>query len=82
MRPTIAIIPLALLLSWFGPSPSGEAALTATFGMGNSAAREPSVSDAASAPVSEHTSRHAAETWATIQQSAFLRTASELPPRR
>ena len=29
MRPTLAIIPLALLLAWFGPSPSGEAEASA-----------------------------------------------------
>jgi hypothetical protein len=73
MRPTLAIIPLALLLSWFGPSPSGETDPSATRGMSEAPASlqaEPSATE------------QLAQAWESIQRGDFLQATSEVPQRR
>lgn len=73
MRPTLAIIPLALLLSWFSPAPSGELASTASLGLSeapSSAEREPSATE------------QFAQAWEAFQRSDFLQTSVEVPQRR
>lgn len=73
MRPTLAIIPLALLLSWFGPSPSGEVDQAGALGL-NAAAPDVAVEPSAVEQV--------AEAWEAIQWSGLLPTASEQQPNR
>lgn len=73
MRPTLAIIPLALLLSWFGPSPSVEADPAGALGLN---ASQPD-SDA-----EQSAAEQVAEAWESIQWSGLLPTAAEQPRRR
>ncbi len=71
--PTLAIIPLALLLSWFGPSPSGETGPLAMRGMSEAPASlqaEPSATE------------QLAQAWESIQRGDFLQATSEVPQRR
>lgn len=73
MRPTLAIVPLALLLAWFGPSPSGESGSSSSFGLSESQASpqpEPSATE------------QLAEAWEAIQRGGFLQTTAEVPQRR
>ncbi len=93
MRPTLAIVPLALLLAWFGPSPSGETGLPSLSreaappassmpaGLGQAEALvQPEPTEA------EQMADQLAEAWQSIRRAGFLRTtselSSELPPRR
>lgn len=73
MRPALAIIPLALLLSWFGPSPSGEADQAGVLGLNEerqSPVPEPSAAE------------QVAQAWESIQWSGLRPTASEQANRR
>lgn len=74
MRPTLAIVPLALLLAWFGPSPSGDAGVPAS----------PSLSEAEQvAPNPEPSAaEQLAEAWESIQRGGFLQATSDVPQRR
>lgn len=73
MRPTLAIVPLALLLSWFGPSPSGETAPSGSLGLSDlRASREPEPS----------ATEQLAEAWESIQRGGFLQATSDVPQRR
>jgi hypothetical protein len=73
MRPTLAIIPLALLLSWFGPSPNGEPGPSAMRGMSEATPPlqpEPSATE------------QLAQAWESIQRGDFLQATSDVPQRR
>lgn len=73
MRPTLAIIPLALLLSWFSPTPTGELASAASLGLSEartSTKREPSPTE------------QFAEAWEAFQRSDFMQSSVEVPQRR
>lgn len=74
MRPTLAIVPLALLLAWFGPSPSGDAGPSASTSLGETeqAAQAPELSAA----------EQLAEAWESIQRGGFLQATSDVPQRR
>lgn len=73
MRPTLAIIPLALLLSWFGPSPSGEPGQSAMLG----------VSEAQTAMPSEPSAtEQLAQAWEAIRWEGIMQATSEVPQRR
>ena len=74
MRPTLAIVPLALLLSWFGPSPSGEPDRAVSFGL--SAAPPPDT------PAEPSAARQVAMAWESFQWSGLLQTTAEQPNRR
>lgn len=88
MRPTLAIVPLALLLAWFGPSPSGEMGLSALSGLSSETAPSASSMPAslsqaeALAQPELSASEQLAAAWASIQLSGFLQTSSEVPQRR
>lgn len=73
MRPTLAIIPLALLLSWFGPSPSVEADPAGALGL--NASQPDSAAEQSAA-------QQVAEVWESIQWSGLLPTAAEQPHHR
>lgn len=74
MRPTLAIVPLALLLSWFGPSPSDEADRAGSFGLSLAQPEAPTEPSAA---------RQVAQAWESFQWSGLLpSTAAEQPNRR
>ncbi len=73
MRPALAIVPLALLLAWFGPSPSGDAGPSGALGLSRDPVRlqpEPSANG------------QLAEAWETIQWGSLLQATSEVPQRR
>jgi hypothetical protein len=73
MRPTLAIVPLALLLAWIGPSPSGESGLSGSLGMSQAPAVQPSEPSA---------TEQLAAAWESIQQGGFLQATSDVPQRR
>lgn len=73
MRPTLAIIPLALLLAWFGPSPSGEVEASASSDVSREEARQPTEASA---------SDQLAQAWASIQRGDLLQATAEVAPRR
>ncbi len=73
MRPTLAIVPLALLLAWIGPSPSGEPGPSATPGLNEAQAAQPTSSSA---------TEQLAEAWESIQRVGLLQATSEVPQRR
>jgi len=67
MRPILAIVPLALLLSWFGPSPSGEAQHVGALGLSD--VQRP-------APLAEPSAaQQVAEAWEAFQWSGILPSA-------
>lgn len=67
MRPILAIVPLALLLSWFGPSPSGDVARVGALGLSD--VQRP-------APVAEPSpEQQVAEAWESFQWSGILPSA-------
>jgi len=73
MRPTLAIVPLALLLAWFGPSPSGETERSGTLGLSGAQAQrsnEPTATE------------QLAEAWESIQRGGLLQATSDVPQRR
>lgn len=73
MRPILAIVPLALLLAWFGPSPSGESDASGSLGM--SQGKVPQGPEAGfPEPL--------AQAWASIQRVGFLQATSEVAQRR
>ena len=73
MRPALAIVPLALLLAWFGPSPSGDAGPSSAFGLSQG-------------PVHQHPASGATDPLAplreTIRWGGLLQATSEVPQRR
>ena len=73
MRPTLAIVPLALLLAWIGPSPSGEPGPSVTPGLNEAQATQPTESSA---------TEQLAEAWESIQRVGLLQATSEVPQRR
>lgn len=73
MRPTLAIVPLALLLSWFGPSPSGESDRAGSFGLSAAPPDTPAEPSAA---------QQVALAWESFQWSGLLQTNAEQPHRR
>lgn len=73
MRPTLAIVPLALLLSWFGPSPSGEPGPSAVLGV--SEAQRPLQPEPSA-------TEQLAQAWEAIQQAGFMQASSEVTQRR
>ncbi len=73
MRPTLAIVPLALLLAWFGPSPSGESGLSGSLGMSEAQAAQPPEPSA---------TEQLAQAWEALQRGGLLQATSEVPQRR
>lgn len=71
MRPVLAIVPLALLLAWFGPSPSIDSLASAPLGLSD--AQAPDHTPRASDPF--------AQAWAAIQRGDFLQASSDTPQR-
>lgn len=91
MRPTLAIVPLALLLAWFGPSPSGEMGLSGLSGLSSLSSETAPSTSSMPASLSQaealaqpelSASEQLAAAWASIQRSGFLRTSAEVPQRR
>ena len=74
MRPTLASVPLALLIAWFGPSPPGETAPSGSLGL----SRAPAVQQ----PEPTSATERLAEAWESIQQGGFLQATSDVPQRR
>ena len=75
MRPTLAIIPLALLLSWIGPTPSGDFSRSNALSQGDTATQvsaEPAFIE------------QVAQAWDSLQRggSVWQEATSDLPQRR
>ena len=79
MRPTLAIIPLALLLSWISPSPSGELIPTASLGLSEARRGQEA---RASVETEPSATEQFAQAWEAIQRGDFLQATSEVPQRR
>jgi hypothetical protein len=75
MRPTLAIIPLALLLSWIGPTPSGDFSRSDALSRGDSAPQE----QAEPAFIEQ-----VAQAWDSLQRggSVWQEATSDVPQRR
>lgn len=75
MRPTLAIIPLALLLSWIGPTPSGGLSRANEQGQGDTATQ---------VPAEPAFIEQVAQAWDSLQRggSVWQEATSDLPQRR
>ena len=73
MRPTLAIIPLALLLSWFGPTPSGELGRDASLSLNEASPQGPTEPDFVD---------QVAQAWDSLQRGEMMQATSDLPQRR